>query len=77
VTAIIALTAHAKAEDREKCMVSGCTDYLRKPIDLGTLLKMIGKYLIRASTNAPPIKSSSASQKSAEKTKNHPNSPWF
>jgi CheY-like chemotaxis protein len=44
-TAIVALTAHALDEDREKCLASGCTEYLRKPVDRDFLLKTVGRYL--------------------------------
>jgi CheY-like chemotaxis protein len=42
---IIALTAHAMAEDRAKCMASGCSAYLSKPIDEETLLKTVHQHL--------------------------------
>lgn len=40
---VIALTAHARAEDRQRCLASGMDDYLSKPIQREALSTIIDK----------------------------------
>jgi len=42
---IIALSAHAMHEDRERCFTAGCDDFAPKPIDRDQLLALLAQYL--------------------------------
>ena len=42
---IIAQTAYAFSEEKEKILSAGCDDYLSKPIDVNRLMNLIEKYI--------------------------------
>jgi two-component system cell cycle response regulator DivK len=42
---IIAVTSYAMVGDREKAIAAGCTDYVEKPIDPATFIKILERYV--------------------------------
>ena len=42
---LIALSAHAMPEHRDRALKAGCSDYDTKPVDIKRLLSKIGQYI--------------------------------
>ena len=41
---IIAMTAHATVEERERCLAAGMNDHVSKPIDPAALFETVGRF---------------------------------
>ncbi|MBF0603676.1 MAG: response regulator [Nitrospirae bacterium] len=54
---IVAMTAHALSEDRDKCLAVGMNDHLPKPIDRTKLYEMLLRWIVRREGLGQPVDS--------------------
>jgi signal transduction histidine kinase/CheY-like chemotaxis protein/HPt (histidine-containing phosphotransfer) domain-containing protein len=50
---IVAMTAHAMTEDKERCFSAGMNDHLAKPIEPDALYQVLAKYLSKTELSQP------------------------
>jgi len=51
---IIAVTAHAKKEDEDHCLMAGCVRHLSKPVDTRALPGILAQVIDEAGVEQPP-----------------------
>ena len=51
---IIAMTAHATMEEKQRCLAAGMNDHISKPIDPGNLFETVGRFYKPASLATTP-----------------------
>jgi two-component system sensor histidine kinase/response regulator len=59
---ILAMTAHATAEERQRCLLAGMNDHIAKPIDPNALFETVGRYYKPPSDVQPSSEPSSSPQ---------------
>jgi PAS domain S-box-containing protein len=60
---IIAMTAHATIEERQRCIAAGMNDHISKPIDPGNLFETVSRYYKpRETAPAKPVDASASPQ---------------
>ncbi|MDG9668553.1 response regulator [Hahella sp. CR1] len=54
-TPVLALTAATMRGERERCLASGCTDHLSKPVNVSQLFTLIERHLPNTQTKSPSL----------------------
>jgi PAS domain S-box-containing protein len=62
---IIAMTAHATMEERQRCLAAGMNDHIAKPIDPALLFSIVGRHSRSGSTAKAPVRFTEGARRDA------------
>ncbi|HEX5398984.1 MAG TPA: response regulator, partial [Verrucomicrobiae bacterium] len=63
---IIAMTAHATIEERQRCLAAGMNDHVSKPIDPAALFETVGRFYKPAESITPHVQSTGSKETSRD-----------
>jgi len=64
---IIAMTAHATIEERQRCLAAGMNDHISKPIDPAMLFETVGRFYRPAAQSSFPVEATIKQEKQSSK----------
>src|SRR6476660_97774 len=69
---MVAMTAHATIEERQRCLAAGMNDHISKPIDPGMLFETVGRFYKPAvSIASAAVSASSPPQQPKQESPDH------
>jgi CheY-like chemotaxis protein len=69
---ILAMTAHATIEERQRCLAGGMNDHISKPIDPALLFETVGRFYKPAATTAPSDQGTASKEKGRDDAQEMP-----
>tara|TARA_R110001599_G_scaffold353799_1_gene598077 strand:- start:6625 stop:10311 length:3687 start_codon:yes stop_codon:yes gene_type:complete len=68
---ILAMTAHALAEERDRCRAAGMDDHISKPVDPRELISKLNSWIVQHDDTTPPAETTAPSDNAQDDTQDN------